>query len=164
MKKIIALVLIAVLMLTCLVGCGGTSGGNLIESITKGDVKAKIVNNDGETEYLSTKELLEIKESNEIAFKKKYWCAQVEVEGEVAEISSSHTLNGTAYAWTITVEGGKSDWFLGKEALYGGEVEGEEILSTLKVGDKVRLFGEIVGVDSFDCNICNGTNKIEKVE
>ena len=138
MKKILAVIL-TLAMLLCFVGCGGS------------DVKATVVNNDGATEY-----------ENAIAFKNKYWCASVTVEGTIKEIKSLCKINGTTYQWAVFVEGGSSDWFIGKTSVSKTTVT-ESLLGSLNVGDKVRISGEIVGANSFDCDISNGTTSITKI-
>ena len=149
MKKIFAVIL-TLAMLLCFVGCVGS------------DVKATVVNNDGATEYLTAKELAKISDENAIAFKNKYWCASVTVEGTIKEIKSLCTINGTTYQWAVYVEGGSSDWFIGKTSISKTTVT-ESLLGSLNVGDKVKISGEIVGANSFDCDISNGTTSITKI-
>ena len=149
MKKIFAVIL-TLAMLLCFVGCVGS------------DVKATVVNNDGATEYLTAKELAKISDENDIAFKNKYWCASVTVEGTIKEIKSLCKINGTTYQWAVYVEGGSSDWFIGKTSISKTTVT-ESLLGSLNVGDKVKISGEIVGANSFDCDISNGTTSITKI-
>ena len=103
MKKVLALVLSLSLFL-CLGGCG------------ESDIVASVVNNDGQVEQLSAKQLAQIREENSIRFDEKYWSASVTVEGKVKEVTSAITINGTYYDWTVVVEGGSVDWFMGKKS------------------------------------------------
>lgn len=150
MKKVLITLLVMV-MLFSFAGCGSS------------DVKATVINNNGETEYLSAKELAEIKSDNSIAFEKNYWSCKVVVEGEIKEITSSKIINGTYYSWTITVEGGNADWFIGKGQYSESDVD-EDFLATLNVGDTVKISGDIVGANSMECNISNGTLQVIKVK
>lgn len=150
MKKVFITLLI-VTMLISLIGCNAS------------EIKATVINNNGETEYLSAKELAEIKDENSIAFEKNYWSCKVVVEGEVKEVTSSKIINGTYYSWTIKVEGGSADWFIGKGKYNESNVD-EDFLATLSVGDTVKISGDIVGANSTECDISNGTLQVIKVK
>ena len=147
MRKLLVGILVLV-MLFCFVGCGN-------------NVKATVINNDGETEQLSAQELNSLSDGNSLSFKDKYVMAKVTVEGKIKEVRSSQTINGIYYDWSIVVNGGSVDWLVGKHNYTNTSID-ESFLSTLNVGDNVVVSGEIVGVDTFYCNISNGDVSIEK--
>ena len=99
--------------------------------------------------------MAEIKSDNSIAFEKNYWSCKVVVEGEIKEITSSKIINGTYYSWTITVEGGNADWFIGKGQYSESDVD-EDFLATLNVGDTVKIstkgYGHGVGMSQYGAN------------
>ena len=72
------------------------------------------------------------------------------------------TINGPYYEWTVVVEGGSVDWFMGKHTTTQTTVT-TEFLSSLNVGDMVRMSGKIVGANTFNCDISNGTISISKL-
>ena len=149
MKKLLIFALVMTILL-CLSGCG------------EKDIVASIVNNDGEVEQLSAKELANIREQNSILFDNKYWCASATVEGKVKEVTSEITINGTYYEWTVVVEGGSVDWFMGKHTTTQTTVT-KEFLASLNVGDEVRMSGDIVSANVFNCDISNGQIAITKI-
>ncbi len=124
-------------------------------SAKKADVYATVVNNQGVTEQLTAKQLEDLKSNNAISFEKNYWSATVTVVGTVTEIKGKNILNGTYYDWSVTVEGGECDWFIGK-AQYTETTITEDFLATLQVGDTVEITGDIVGASMGTCDISNG--------
>ena len=129
---------------------------------TENDVYATVVNNQGVTEQLTAKQLENIKSENAIAFEKNYWSATVTVTGAVKEITGKYILNGTYYDWTVTIEGGECDWFIGK-AQYTETTITEDFLATLKIGDTIEITGDIVGASMGICDISNGTLSAKKI-
>lgn len=150
MKKVLVALLVLAMVFS-LFGCGAS------------EIKATVINNNGETEYLSAKELAEIKDENSIAFEKNYWSCKVIVEGKIKEVTAAKFINGTYYSWTIKVEGGSADWFIGKGKYNESNVD-EDFLATLSVGDTVKISGDIVGANSTECDISNGTLQVIKVK
>lgn len=151
MKKTIIMIMILSVLL-CFSGCGSNG------------VKATIETNSGKTVSVSAEELEKLEEENEISFKDEYWCAPVTVEGKVKEITSSCSINGTYYSWTVVIEGGELDWFVGKTMdRFSKTTVTEEFLASISVGDVVRIKGDMVGVMHGQCNISNGTTSIELV-
>ena len=124
-------------------------------SAKEADVYATVVNNQGVTEQLTAKQLEDLKSSNAISFEKNYWSATVTVVGTVSEIKGKNILNGTYYDWSVTVEGGECDWFIGK-AQYTETTITEDFLATLQVGDTVEITGDIVSASMGTCDISNG--------
>lgn len=165
MKKLIAIILSLVLILS-LCACGSStssnsSGSSNSKSNTTKDVKATVVNNKGETEYLTAKDLIDIQESNPLNFDNNYWSAKVTVTGTVNEIGGLSSINGTHYEWTLKVEGGECDWFIG-DGKYNTSTVSEDLLASLKKGDTVQISGEIVGASFGQVDISNGTISVTK--
>ena len=77
-KKILSVLLIAVICISTLCACGNSAT----------DTKATIVNNEGATEELSSKELYAINEENSAKFEKTYLNAQVTITGTVESVDS----------------------------------------------------------------------------
>ena len=159
MKKLFAL-LLSLSLMVCLCACGG--GGNPSDQdLTPKNVRATVHNNQGKTEYLTAKQLHDLSNSNNIAFMQKYQAAKVTVTGTVTEIGGLSNINGTDYRWTLTIEGGEYDWFIGKTNYNKSSVT-TDFLASLNIGDTVTISGEIVGAGIFDVDISNGTISVKK--
>ena len=97
--------------------------------------EATIINKNGETEYLTAADLLEINNGNSIAFSKTYKNAQVTLEAKVQKVNGACNYNGYPMNAYVELEGG---WLV--ESTKGTD------LSQLMPGDMVRITGYI-----FDC-------------
>ncbi len=161
MKKIFAFIL-SLVLITSLCACGTNTQTNS-GSTTKTGIKATVVNNDGNTEQLTAKQLCDFSDANKISFEKKYWCARVTVTGKIKKIESSTTINGTHYNWTLLIDGGDGNWFIGDQRFNTSTVT-EDFLASLNIGDTVEISGEIVGVSSSfkEVDISNGTISVKK--
>ena len=162
MKKLIAL-LLATILIFSLWACSNNSSTNsngTSNNIPK-DVKAIVINKKGTTESLTAKELIDIATSNPVNFDNNYWTAKVTVTGTVNEIGGLSTVNGTRYNWTIKVEGGECDWFIGDDS-YNTSTVSEDLIASLSKGDTVEISGEIVGAYFDPVNISNGTISVKK--
>ena len=167
MKKITAIILSLVLILS-LCACGNNSNNNSSNNSsnnsnnTQKNVKATVVNKQGTTEYLTAKELNDISDSNPVKFDKNYWSAKVTVTGKVTEIGGLSSVNGSNYKWTLKVEGGECDWFIGDDN-YNTSTVTEDLIASLSKGDTVEISGEIVGAYFGQyVNISNGTISVKK--
>ena len=147
MKKLFAFIVLLLLIFS-LTACATIA--------PEDDVYATVINNQGVTERLTAKQLENAKSENAIAFEKNYWSATVTVVGTVSEIKGKNILNGTYYDWSVTIEGGECDWFIGK-AQYTETTITEDFLATLQVGDTVEITGDIVSASMGTCDISNGT-------
>lgn len=126
------------------------------------DVKGTLINNQGDPEFLTAKELCDLSDGNNISFEKKYWCAYTTVIGKINEIEGACSINGTHYDWTVTIDGGACDWFIGKTK-YNTSTVTENFLADLNVGDTVEISGEIVGASFNEVDLSNGTISVKKV-
>ncbi len=144
MKRVIPLFLALVLCLS-LCACAGGVGK---------ETSVKIVTKDGQTEYLSGKELLDADEANPVAFDEKYYEASVTVVSEITAIHGRSSLNGHDMNAYIELKGG---WIV--------EAATASVVSDLVVGDTVEITGKIWGTFASDIYIycINGhTTTIEK--
>ena len=161
MKKLIALLLFTILIFS-LGACSNNSSTNSNgTSNTQKNVKATVINKKGATEQLTAKELLDLSESNPVNFDNNYWSAKVTVTGTVNEIGGLSSINGTHYNWTLKVEGGECDWFIGDDK-YNTSTVPEDLIASLSKGDTVEISGEIVGASFGEINISNGTISVKK--
>ena len=164
MKKLFAL-LLSLILIVSLCACGNTKQTTTNNAANKAnsanEVKATVINKDGGTESLSAKELADIKESNPLNFDNKYWCAKVTVTGKITDIGGLSNINGTNYKWTLTIEGGEWDWFIG-DSEYNTSTVTQDFIATLSKGDTVQISGEIVGASFKQCDISNGTISVIK--
>ena len=154
MKRLFAILLSIVLVLS-LCACNSTT-----ESKTETDVKATVKNNDNKTEYLTAKELCDFSSNNNISFENKYWCAHATVTGKIKEIGGSCIINGHSYNWTLVIEGGACDWFIGSDK-YNKTTVTKDFIANLNPGDTVEISGEIVGASMGQVNISNGTISVK---
>lgn len=138
MKKLLALIMVMVLCLS-LCACGGKS---------KTNVKATVINNDGVTEKLSSKELCDIYSENEARYRSKYQSADVTITGTVKTVESHLESYGTTThsVYDIILEEGWEITVL--------EEFHEEVIN-LSAGDKVTIsselelvFGELVHMEN----------------
>ena len=132
MKRIIAIALILVIGCLCFCGCGSSE-----ESVEE-PVKAKVINNDGETEYLTKDELEEIKSGNGVYFKKKYWCSHVTVTEKISKVYGATIINGSRYDWCIYAD----DWMIGC-VQYSKSNISSDFIASLNPGDTVEISGEL---------------------
>lgn len=162
MKKLIAL-LLSTLLIFSLWACSNNSSTNSngTSNNTPKNVKATVINKQGVTESLTAKELIDIAASNPVNFDNNYWTAKVTVTGTVTEIGGLSTVNGTRYNWTLKVEGGECDWFIGDDS-YNTSTVSEDLIASLSKGDTVEISGEIVGAYFDPVNISNGTISVKK--
>ena len=161
MKKIFAFIL-SLVLITSLCACGNTaSSGSSGSSNKNSDVKATVVNRQGQTEYLTAKELSAIEESNPLNFDNNYWSAKVTVTGTVKQIGGLSSINGTDYSWYLKVEGGEWDWFIGDQKYNTSNVS-KDLIASLQTGDTVEISGEIVGASFGEIDISNGTISVTK--
>ena len=173
MKKLIALLLSAILIFS-LYACSNSSTNsndtpnNAEENIkatvnAEENIKATVINKQGVTEQLTAKELSDIDEVNPIKFENNYWCAKVTVTGEIKEIGGLSSINGSNYNWTLVIEGGECDWFIGDNT-YNTSTVTKDYIANLSIGDTVEISGEIVGVSfSFGrVDISNNTISVKK--
>ena len=105
--------------------------------------------------------MLDLSESNPVNFDNNYWSAKVTVTGTVNEIGGLSSINGTHYNWTLKVEGGECDWFIGDDK-YNTSTVPEDLIASLSKGDTVEISGEIVGASFGEINISNGTISVKK--
>lgn len=160
MKKAIAFLLSAILTFS-LCACSNASMPTTDAPAGETDVKAKVINNNGVTENLTAKELCDLSDANPVSFKNTYWCAKVTVTGKVKEIGGLRSINGTYYNWTLEVEGGECDWFIGDKK-YNTSTISEDLIASLSKGDTVEISGEIVGASFDEVDISNGTISVKK--
>jgi len=160
MKKVITL-LLATILIFSLWACSNNSSTNSNgTSDTQKNVKATVINKKGATEQLTAKELCDLSKSNPVNFDNNYWCAKVTVTGTVNEIGGLSSINGTHYNWTLKVEGGECDWFIGDNK-YNTSVS-KDLIASLSKGDTVEISGEIVGASFGEVDISNGTLSVKK--
>ena len=86
---------------------------------------------------------------------------KVTVTGTVNDIGGLSSINGTRYNWTLKVEGGECDWFIGDEK-YNTSSVSEALIASLNKGDTVEISGEIVGASFGEVDISNGTISVKK--
>lgn len=161
MKKLIALLLATILIFSLWACSNNSSTNSNSTSNTQKNVKATVINKKGATEQLTAKELLDLSESNPVNFDNNYWSAKVTVTGTVNEIGGLSSINGTHYNWTLKVEGGECDWFIGDDK-YNTSTISEDLIASLSKGDTVEISGEIVGASFGEINISNGTISVKK--
>lgn len=161
MKKLIALLLSTILIFSLWACSNNSSTNSNGTSNTQKNVKATVINKKGATEQLTAKELLDLSESNPVNFDNNYWSAKVTVTGTVNEIGGLSSINGTHYNWTLKVEGGECDWFIGDDK-YNTSTVTEDLIASLSKGDTVEISGEIVGASFGEINISNGTISVKK--
>lgn len=161
MKKLIALLLATILIFSLWACSNNSSTNSNSTSNTQKNVKATVINKKGATEQLTAKELLDLSESNPVNFDNNYWSAKVTVTGTVNEIGGLSSINGTHYNWTLKVEGGECDWFIGDDK-YNTSTVPEDLIASLSKGDTVEISGEIVGASFGEINISNGTISVKK--
>lgn len=135
MKKIISIALI--MIVCCLTICGCNSSEN--NSKSEGDLKAKVVNNDGVTEYLTKHELYDLQSKNSVNFQKKYWCSHVSVTGKITSIEGLHIRDGMTYFWSVRV----GDWFVGDTSYNECNIS-DDFIASLNEGDMVEISGDLV--------------------
>ena len=153
MKRILAILLSAMFIFS-LCACSNSTN-------TNSNVKATVVNKQGVTEQLTAKEILDISEANPLNFDNNYWSAKVTVTGKITKIGGTEIINGSHYNWTLTIEGGDGDWFIGDDK-YNTSTVSEDFIATLNIGDTVEISGEIVSAYFGKVNISNGTISVKK--
>lgn len=154
MKKTVSLIVaICCLLLCCSCGANGDAG-NVLGTTEQEELKVKIVNNNGETEYLTSSELKDIKEANPLNFENVYWNSSVTARGKISSILGKHYSNGTYYPWKVIIEGGWSVADLNGRALVS-----ENFIATLNVGDEVEISGKLTCIGE----ISNGEVNIVKL-
>ncbi len=103
MKKTVSLIVaICCLLLCCSCGANGDAG-NVLGTTEQEELKVKIVNNNGETEYLTKTELGSIKVANPLNFNNKYYASQVTARDKIERIDASHAINGLHYEWIVYI-------------------------------------------------------------
>lgn len=161
MKRILAFSIFLVLIVILCACSTTTQTGTSANPNYTNDVKGTLINNQGDPEFLTAKELCDLSNGNNISFEKKYWCAYTTVTGKITEIEGACIINGTHYAWTVTIDGGTCDWFIGKTKYNASSVT-ENFLADLNVGDIVEISGEIVGASFGQVDLSNGTISVKK--
>lgn len=170
MKKVLAILLSATLILS-LCACkkvtnmepGNSANANVNSTSdnTQKNIKATVHNNQGVTEQLSAKELLDIQNGNPLKFENDYWAAEVIVTGKITKIGGEEIINGSHYNWTLKIEGGEGDWFIG-DGKYNTSSVSKDFIASLNTSDTVEISGEIVGAFFGEVDISNGTISVKK--
>lgn len=139
MKKALSLLLALVLCLS-LCACGNSSS------------PAIITNNNGETEELTAKHLIELFESNEAKFDQQYESCPITIESTIKKIEGdSFYLNGVNYAsFILHLDGGWDVEIL--QSVY------DEKYSNLEVGDTVKITSKI-----YHCSTLNEVVQISNI-
>lgn len=119
-KKILSVLLITVICISTLCACGNSAT----------DTKATIVNNEGATEELSSKELYAINEENSAKFEKTYWNAQVTLTGTVESVDNYPHSHMTCDMYQINL---KEGWEVEVVAEFH-----EEVIDLVE-GDKIKV-------------------------
>lgn len=110
------------------------------------EVKAEIIDNDGNIVYMTADEVSAAKDENEARFKKLYIGAKIEFTGTVESVRSDYTEYGWGWRFdSITFEEG---W---KVVLPHGEYD--DILMKLSAGSKVKVNSNIFYADHFDVDV-----------
>lgn len=170
MKKILATLLSAILIFSLCAcskvtrtetGNSANTNVNNTSNNTQENIKATVVNKQGVTEQLTAKELLDIQSGNALKFDNDYWTAKVTVTGKISKIGGEEIINGSHYNWTLKIEGGEGDWFIG-EGKYNTSTVSKDYIASLNVGDTVEISGEIVGAFFGEVDISNGTISVTK--
>ena len=136
MKKKLVLLLSVVLVIgTLFVGCAGNT---LESSRDPRDTKATVVDTDGQTVEISSKELIALREENSAKFSDKYWATQATINGTVEKVDSQWETWGstTESVYVIYLEEGWVVTVL--------EEEHPEVIDFSK-GDKVEITSTIQG-------------------
>lgn len=138
MKKIISLVLIAIICAFCLCGCGGNS-----EQFT-------VICNDGTVEKISRKELENLRE-NELTFQQKYSGAHISGKGEIYSIEADGWKSDGTIS-TVSIEIGSFTtklWYVPADYAAGYEV-GDEIEVSGTIKSQMDGFAYIYADDFYD--------------
>lgn len=145
MKKLLAMVLVLVMVLS-LGACGGGNGSS---------VKATIIDNDGATVSLSSKEILEIYNGNEAKFDKSYEGAQVTIAGTIESIEAGRNSSLGQSVYGITLEEGW--WIMVLKNSHDEVVD-------LVPGDKVTITSTLQGcsVDKVELFSISSSGKVFK--
>ena len=104
---------------------------------------------------------MDIQNGNPLKFENDYWAAEVIVTGKITKIGGEEIINGSHYNWTLKIEGGEGDWFIG-DGKYNTSSVSKDFIASLNTSDTVEISGEIVGAFFGEVDISNGTISVKK--
>ena len=130
--------LFTVCVLICMLFCSCSNQGGTFSDSSKGNTVATVITNDGESKRMTAKDLVDLKESNPVAFENKYFQAKVTVIGKVEKIHGRTTLDGHYMSAYLELEDG---WIIDA---YASDV------ADLAVGDTVKAVGNIFSISLTD--------------